>query len=255
MKYKLSLVVTFIAFSCAVGAQTNERVESKSKKKVFVKVQLADRFPEEAKAFAKYLATHIDTSLPDLITAPVGKNSVKLSYSIGVDGAIKDIVTKKNPGYGTAEEVVRVMKSYLGNKPLMKDGKPVEFHGKLSVQFTVLDESEVKDSVDEVLSGLLVGAEFPGGPTGWRMYIERNLNSNIPTEKGAPAGKYTIKLNFFVGKDGSVNNIVAENNPGYGTVEECIRVMRRSPKWIPAECDGQKVKDRVYQVMTFIVSQ
>lgn len=79
---------------------------------------------------------------------------------------------------------------------------------------------------------------FPGGEEAWVKYLERNLNHNLPLERGGPSGKYTVQLSFLVEQDGVISNIEAKNDPGYGTAEEAIRVLKNSPNWIPAERDG-----------------
>ena len=97
-------------------------------------------------------------------------------------------------------------------------------------------------------------AEFPGGPKGWTNYLMNNLDRDLPVKNKAVTGKYTIKLNFLVNKDGGVENVVAENNPGYGTADEAIRVIEKGPKWIPAEQNGKKVNYLMKQVIVFDVA-
>ena len=97
-------------------------------------------------------------------------------------------------------------------------------------------------------------AEFPGGKEGWSNYLMNNLDRNLPNRNKAVPGKYFVKLNFIVSKNGDVENVIAENNPGYGTESEAIRVIEKSPKWIPAEQNGKKVNYLMKQVITFIVN-
>jgi len=97
-------------------------------------------------------------------------------------------------------------------------------------------------------------AEFPGGTAGWSNYLMNNLDRNLPNRNKAVPGKYTVKLNFIVSKNGDVENIIAENNPGYGTASEAIRVIEKGPKWIPAEQNGRKVNFLMKQVIVFNVS-
>ena len=87
-----------------------------------------------------------------------------------------------------------------------------------------------------------IQASFPGGMPAFSKYLYRNLNANVPSENGAPAGKYTVYLLFDVSRhDGALSEIRAENDPGYGMVDEAIRVLKKSPKWTPAENNGRKV--------------
>jgi hypothetical protein len=97
-------------------------------------------------------------------------------------------------------------------------------------------------------------AEFPGGKEGWSNYLMNNLDRNLPNRNKAVPGKYFVKLNFIVSKNGDVENVIAENNPGYGTESEAIRVIEKGPKWIPAEQNGKKVNYLMKQVITFIVN-
>ena len=97
-------------------------------------------------------------------------------------------------------------------------------------------------------------AEFPGGIEGWSNYLMNNLDRNLPNRNKAVPGKYTVKLNFIVSKNGDVENVIAENNPGYGTESEAIRVIEKGPKWIPAEQNGRKVNFLMKQVIVFNVS-
>ena len=97
-------------------------------------------------------------------------------------------------------------------------------------------------------------AEFPGGIEGWSNYLMNNLDRNLPNRNKAVPGKYTVKLNFIVSKNGDVENVIAENNPGYGTESEAIRVIEKGPKWIPAEQNGKKVNYLMKQVITFNVN-
>ena len=97
-------------------------------------------------------------------------------------------------------------------------------------------------------------AQFQGGSKGWVEYLGKNLNRDLAFKNKAAAGKYTVKLNFVVNKDGDVENVIAENNPGYGTVAEAIRVIEQGPKWIPAEQNGKKVNYLIKQTIVFEVS-
>lgn len=96
-------------------------------------------------------------------------------------------------------------------------------------------------------------ASFPGGFEGWIRYLERNLDSNVPVRNKAVPGKYTVTVSFTINKDGIVNDIKADNDPGYGTAEEAKRMFTDGPNWIPALKGGVKVKTWQKQSITFVV--
>ncbi len=97
-------------------------------------------------------------------------------------------------------------------------------------------------------------AEFPGGTAAWIKFLERYLNSNIPVDNGAPEGKYTVVVSFIVNKNGEISDVKAENDPGYGTAAEAIRVISKGPKWKPALQNGRNVIYRQKQGISFVVS-
>jgi hypothetical protein len=97
-------------------------------------------------------------------------------------------------------------------------------------------------------------ATFPGGTEGWSKYLTNNLDKELPIKNKAIPGKYIVKLNFVINKNGEVENVIAENNPGYGTASEAIRVIENGPKWIPAEQNGNKVNYLMKQMIVFTVA-
>jgi protein TonB len=116
-------------------------------------------------------------------------------------------------------------------------GQSFDEEGKLSETFTKVETS------------------FPGGMDAWSEYLKGHLRQNLPVRQGAPPGKYTVILNFSIDTNGNIQNITADNDPGYGTKEEAIRVLSKSPKWIPATQNGIKVISKHKQSITFEVSE
>ncbi len=98
-------------------------------------------------------------------------------------------------------------------------------------------------------------AKFPGGLMGWKKYLEHALNTEVPIDNGAPAGTYSVVVAFTVDKDGAISDVVALNDPGFGTAEEAMKVIRKSKQWIPALQNGRNVTYRQKQSITFIVTQ
>lgn len=94
-------------------------------------------------------------------------------------------------------------------------------------------------------------AEFPGGVAAWRKFLEVNLRGQVPAEKGAPAGIYTVLVQFIVDKEGKVSDIKQLTNWGYGMEEEVIRLIKKSAQWTPATQNGKAVKAYRRQPVTF----
>lgn len=97
-------------------------------------------------------------------------------------------------------------------------------------------------------------AEFPGGTKGWAEYLMNNINRDLPIRNGAPVGKYVVIVSFVVDKEGNLTDIKAENDLGYGTAEEAVRVLKNGPKWVPASQNGVNVIHPHRQTIVFQVS-
>jgi antitoxin component YwqK of YwqJK toxin-antitoxin module len=96
-------------------------------------------------------------------------------------------------------------------------------------------------------------AEFSGGSSAWTKFLNRNLNPNLPAKNGAPTGQYKIMIQFIVDKDGKVYDIKPLTKFGFGMEEEVMRIIKLSPKWIPAQQYGRKVKAYRKQPITFVL--
>jgi len=119
----------------------------------------------------------------------------------------------------------------------------------------VVEAPKVEEDYDKVFTVVQIPAEFPGGTSAWTRYLERNLNRDIPVENGAPPGRYTVVVAFTVSKTGSISDVAAENDPGYGTKAEAMRVITKGPSWKPAVQNGRNVIYRHKQAITFVVSE
>lgn len=117
----------------------------------------------------------------------------------------------------------------------------------------VIEAPKQDEDYDKIFTVVQIPAQFPGGLPAWSRYLERNLNSGLPVENGAPPGKYTVFVTFIVDKTGKISDVQAENDPGYGTKDEAIRVIKKGPDWKPAVQNGRNVIYRHKQGITFQV--
>ena len=106
---------------------------------------------------------------------------------------------------------------------------------------------------DRVFTRVETEAAFPGGDAAWRNYLQKNLNGNIPVDNGAPMGLYYVLVQFIVSRDGSVSDLTALTNAGFGTEQEVMRLIKNSGKWIPALQNKRKVNAVRMQPVSFLV--
>jgi GldM C-terminal domain/Gram-negative bacterial TonB protein C-terminal len=113
------------------------------------------------------------------------------------------------------------------------------------------DSVQMKDGIFERVE---IEAAFPGGDAGWRKFLEKNLNPNVPVDNGAPVGMYNVFVEFIVDRDGSISEIKPITKIGYGTEQEVIRIVKGSGKWSPAVQNGKAVRAWRKQPVTFMVT-
>jgi len=112
---------------------------------------------------------------------------------------------------------------------------------------------EKKEDPNKIFEKVEIEASYPGGESAWRKYLERQLNANAPVDNGAPAGTYTVYVQFVVSKDGTISDVKALTNHGYGMEKEAVRVIQKGPKWQPAVQNGRQVNAFRKQPITFQV--
>jgi hypothetical protein len=86
-------------------------------------------------------------------------------------------------------------------------------------------------------AGIDVKPDFPGGIDEFNRFVAKNFN---PPNVAGLKGK--VYVTFVIEKDGSLTDIKILRDLGYGTGKEAIRVLELSPKWLPGEQNGQKVR-------------
>lgn len=96
-------------------------------------------------------------------------------------------------------------------------------------------------------------AEFPGGQQAWWNHLAQHANGNVGVDNGAPGGKYVVEARFVVTAQGELKGIKPHTKHGYGMEAELVKVLRKSPKWIPAKVKGQPVDSYVVMPFTFMI--
>ena len=107
----------------------------------------------------------------------------------------------------------------------------------------VLENGEVTSKTietNEIFDVVEDSPEFPGGMEAWNEFLINNLKY---PEKAREMGiEGTVYVVFEVRKDGSVKNVELLKGIGAGCDEEAKRVVKASPKWIPAMMRGVPVR-------------
>ncbi|HEV7621880.1 MAG TPA: energy transducer TonB [Flavisolibacter sp.] len=92
------------------------------------------------------------------------------------------------------------------------------------------------------------------------LWIEHLTNFLQPViehaaKKGMKKGIYVIQVRFIVEKDGSIKNVEALNNPGFGLGKGAENAVKTGPKWSPGTINGRIVRSYHTQPITFAISE
>ncbi len=97
------------------------------------------------------------------------------------------------------------------------------------------ETSEIVDKPDQL-------AEFQGGMGALGKFLQKNLKYPEAAQRANVSGK--IYMEFIVETDGTISKYEIIKSVGFGVDEEAIRVLKLSPKWIPAKHKGRNVRSR-----------
>lgn len=105
-------------------------------------------------------------------------------------------------------------------------------------QNEVIEQAPEKKELgaNEIHSMVEKRPEFPGGVQAFYDFIGKNYRVPKVNLKGK------VFVQFVIERDGSLTDIKVLRDIGYGTGKEAIRVLKKSPKWIPGEVNGEVVR-------------
>ena len=222
--------------------------------------KIAPEFPGGSLAWEKYLSRNLQIEILKKNGAPPGKYTVVVSFTVNEEGTISNVRAENDPGYGAKDEAVRMMIKGPKWRPAIEKAKPVSANVRQSISFILPEKNKTvtnitNDNSDKLFTQVQIPAEFPGGEVAWREYLRRNLNLDLPVEKGAPPGKYIDTLSFIVDKAGKISHVKSLNDAGYGTKAEAIRVLAKGPKWKPAMQNGRVVNSIHTKTITWVITE
>lgn len=96
-------------------------------------------------------------------------------------------------------------------------------------------------------------AIFPGGDVAFSAYLVKSIRYPQDAKSSQIRGK--VFVNFIVERNGSLSRVKVVKGIGYGCDEEAMRVIKASPKWIPAKQKGSIVRQQFTVPIKFSISK
>lgn len=96
------------------------------------------------------------------------------------------------------------------------------------------------DPTNKIYSTSEILPEFPGGMPAFSKFLQKNYQYSKEAREHGVFGR--VIMSFVVEKDGSLTDIKVLKDLGFGTGEEAVRLLKKSPKWKPGIQNGRLVK-------------
>ena len=175
---------------------------------------------------------------------------------LGTIREIKDLINIVSPDSIKSINILKDTAAFTRYGDKGKNGV-IEIYTKraLKSQVNELYLEEIKEDDNKVYEKVEVEASFKGGEREWRKNLEKNLDPNVPVKNGCKPGVYTVVIQFIVDKEGSVSDVRALTNHGFGMEEEAMRIIKKGPDWVPAIQNGRQVKAYRKQPITFEIAE
>ncbi len=100
-------------------------------------VQIQAQFPGGPEAWQKYLSRNLRVDVPTDNGAPPANYAVVVSFLVNRDGNISEVRAENDPGFGIADEAVRVITRGPKWVPAIQNGRNVIYRQKQSIVFQV----------------------------------------------------------------------------------------------------------------------
>ena len=119
----------------------------------------------------------------------------------------------------------------------------------------VMPQDTPKVDTDKNYDVVTKKAGFEGGDKAFTNFLSQNIK--YPNKALRDNIQGTVYVMFIIDRDGRILQdcvkVVKSVHPALDA--EAVRVVRASPRWIPAEMDGRKVKQRIRVPIKFKIAQ
>lgn len=108
------------------------------------------------------------------------------------------------------------------------------------------------DTTEKCLDDIGTDAIFPGGQANMFYFIMNYLN--YPEESIELGEQGKVYLSFIVEPDGIISNIKVLRGASKLLDQEAMRIIGEMPRWIPAVCNGKRVRSKMNIPLNFALS-
>jgi protein TonB len=106
---------------------------------VFTIVQVEAKFPGGPDAWMKYLSRNLRQDVPTDNGAAAGDYKIVVSFLVDRDGNVTEVRAENDPGFGIADEAIRVIQRSGKWQPALQNGRNVIYRQRQQIIFRVAE--------------------------------------------------------------------------------------------------------------------
>ncbi|MDQ8006390.1 MAG: TonB family protein [Pedobacter sp.] len=205
-------------------------------------LQIPPVYPnDDYRGFIKFIKANVN--YPKAAIENQVQGNVYVSFVIEKDGSLSSAKVERSLGYGTDEEAIRVLKLSQKWKPGYENGKPVRTIYRTHISFQP-DRPFKNPKPIKIyqLKQLKYPPQYPGGEERLIEFIKTNINYSNLTNKQI---KGIVVISAVIEMDGSLSQLKAIDNLGYGTKKEALRVVSKLKRWNPGMENGIPTRTQI----------
>lgn len=190
----MKLILLLLFSTVALNSSAQKNTDSVSVDDIiFTKAETEAGYPGGDEAWRKFLVKNLDTDVAAKNLAPAGYYTVIVKFVVSRTGDITSISAETKTGFGTEEEVIRVIAKSGKWTPAIQNGRPVNAYRRQPITFAVTDDDFEIDT--KVPFTFFIGTENELGITARKVKPE-DLQVTISkgTIKQIADGKYVVKV-------------------------------------------------------------
>ncbi len=206
-------------------------------------------------AFQDYIGQTL--TYPTLSLRNKTEGTVVVSFIVEKKGHVSNVELVKGLDEACNKEAIRVIKESPKWEPARHKGQVVRQKMTIPLHFKIpsqLASAPAKaDSSAKSPEVKQISPEQPARPEGgteaFFNYVQQNRKYPDKARKNKIEGK--VMVEFMIEKDGSLTNLKVIKKLGNGLDEEAIRLIEKGPKWLPAQFNGQPIRQKMILPIIF----
>lgn len=248
------LIITLLLFSAPLAF-------GQGKEPVYEAVEYPAQPKGGYSGFQDYISRNL--TYPTFSLRNKTQGTVEVAFIVEKNGTVSNAEVVKGLDESCNSEALRVIKNSPKWEPAKHNGQTVRHKITVPLLFTmpvqatapaasaastsadapVMEDPNLKRVTPEMAAHPEMGTED------FFVYLKKNQKYPAKARKNQVQGR--VMVEFVVEKDGSLSNLKVIQKMGSGLDEEAVRLIEKGPKWVPAQYNGQPIRQKMILPVIF----